>query len=75
MRRLLGAALALAALVDADSNSYSGSTPAVETLNTPQNRQCWGDYDIHTDYYEVTPDTGRTVEVFSALGILTSSTI
>jgi len=27
------------------------------------NRQQWGKYDIYTDYYDVTPDTGRTVEV------------
>ena len=27
------------------------------------NRSSWGHYDIHTNYYEVVPDTGRTVEV------------
>jgi hypothetical protein len=26
-------------------------------------RQDWGEYDIYTNYYEVTPDTGRTIEV------------
>jgi FtsP/CotA-like multicopper oxidase with cupredoxin domain len=27
-------------------------------------RTKWGKYDINTDYYTTTPDTGRTVEVF-----------
>lgn len=26
--------------------------------NTATSRSCWGDYDIDTDYYSVTPDTG-----------------
>lgn len=28
----------------------------------PNSRQCWGNYDINTDYMEVTPDTGVTRE-------------
>lgn len=28
-------------------------------------RTKWGMYDINTDYYTTTPDTGRTVEVFN----------
>jgi hypothetical protein len=41
-------------------------------VNSPENRQCWGEFDIDTDYYEVTPDTGRTVEVHAkTLMILT----
>jgi len=36
-------------------------------VNSPQNRQCWGDFDINTDYYANTPDTGRTVEVEASL--------
>lgn len=31
--------------------------------NTATSRGCWGEYDINTDYYEVTPDTGATKEV------------
>jgi hypothetical protein len=27
-------------------------------------RTKWGNYDINTDYYKTTPDTGKTVEVF-----------
>lgn len=35
--------------------------------NTPTDRQCWGEYDINTDYNNFTPDTGRTVTVFRYL--------
>jgi len=35
------------------------------------NRQKWGQYDIDTDYYSVTPDTGRTVHVISLSSSLT----
>lgn len=37
--------------------------------NTATSRQCWGDYNIDTDYYNVTPDTGETREV---IGIIRS---
>jgi len=30
--------------------------------NTPKSRHCWGEYSLDTNYYEVTPDTGRTAE-------------
>jgi len=30
--------------------------------NTPTSRNCWGNFSIDTNYYDVTPDTGRTVE-------------
>ena len=36
------------------------TTPA---CNTPDNRQCWGEYDIHTDYYTVFPETNIIREV------------
>jgi hypothetical protein len=35
------------------------------TTNTPEDRQSWGDFDISTNYYNVTPDTGCTVEVIT----------
>jgi hypothetical protein len=38
-------------------------TSAPLCMNSPENRQCWGEYDINTDYYKNTPYTGRTVEV------------
>lgn len=31
--------------------------------NTATSRQCWGNFSIDTDYYDVTPDTGVTREV------------
>jgi hypothetical protein len=33
-------------------------------------RTKWGHYDINTDYYKTTPDTGKTVEVFSLCYLL-----
>lgn len=30
--------------------------------NTPTSRNCWGNYSIDTNYYDVTPDTGVTRE-------------
>ncbi|KAK4192334.1 laccase-2 [Podospora australis] len=30
--------------------------------NTPTSRDCWGDFSIDTNYYDVVPDTGRTRE-------------
>jgi hypothetical protein len=36
------------------------TTPA---CNTPDNRQCWGEYDIHTDYSTVFPETNIIREV------------
>ena len=32
--------------------------------NTPTSRNCWGQYDIDTNYYTTFPDTGNTVEVW-----------
>ncbi|KAH8888457.1 hypothetical protein GQ53DRAFT_843425 [Thozetella sp. PMI_491] len=37
-------------------------SPRAACENTASNRQCWGDYDINTDWYSVTPDTGVTRE-------------
>jgi hypothetical protein len=36
---------------------------ATSCENTATSRSCWGEYDIDTDYYNVTPDTGVTREV------------
>jgi hypothetical protein len=46
----------------------SPSQPShTQCVNSPTDRQCWGEFDINTNYYEVTPDTGRTVEVHHIL--------
>lgn len=41
----------------------SDFTVAESCDNTPSSRDCWGDYNISTDYYKVIPDTGATKEV------------
>lgn len=40
--------------------SSRGRLPA---CNTPENRQCWGEFDIHTDYNVVFPETNIIKEV------------
>jgi hypothetical protein len=54
----LGLALGFAVAITCHAQNNNGSC-----ANGPQSRQCWGSFDINTDYYEVTPDTGNTVEV------------
>jgi hypothetical protein len=39
------------------------ATRATSCENTATSRSCWGDYNIDTDYYDVTPTTGVTREV------------
>jgi hypothetical protein len=40
-----------------------------QCVNSPTDRQCWdgpwGNFDINTDYYQNTPDTGKIVEVIA----------
>lgn len=49
--------------------SKTALAPRAACVNSETNRQCWdgqyGTYDVNTDYYLDTPDTGRTVEVSS----------
>jgi hypothetical protein len=63
MRSLAWLILAGAAAVNAYASSQSNWQVGCPCNNGPHNRQRWGDFDINTNYYEVTPDTGRTVEV------------
>jgi hypothetical protein len=63
MRTLAWLILSIAAVVDAHATNYCGCKVDFPVNNDPQHRQRWGDFDINTNYYEVTPDTGRTVEV------------
>lgn len=46
------------------SHSYSSARPSsTSCVNSPTDRQCWGQYDINTDYNDITPDTGVNREV------------
>jgi ABC-type uncharacterized transport system involved in gliding motility auxiliary subunit len=40
--------------------------PSTRCVNSQNDRQCWGEYNIDTNYYETTPDTGEIREVISA---------
>jgi len=51
-----------------DNNCHSPTNPPSHgCVNSPTNRQCWdgpwGNFDINTDYYENTPNTGKIAEV------------
>ncbi|KAK0625459.1 laccase 2 [Bombardia bombarda] len=35
--------------------------------NGPDSRNCWGNFSIDTNYYDVTPDTGNTVEYWLSI--------
>lgn len=50
------------------SKTRSSAAPSSSgyCVNSPTNRQCWGQYNIDTNYYTSTPDTGNTVEVTSS---------
>lgn len=60
-------------VISASSGMSRGddTTSAPQCINGPEDRQCWagpwGTFDINTDYYENTPDTGRIVEVKTVL--------
>ena len=66
MRRLIAglSALACASLVAAIPGvTVEGVAKRASCAHGPTSRQCWGDYDINTDYATVTPETGVTREV------------
>lgn len=48
--------------------------PRAACVNSETDRQCWdgayGTYDVNTDYYKDTPNTGAIVEVFSSFALL-----
>lgn len=57
--RALLSFLPLASLITAAPSSQSRSpTKRQSCAHSAENRTCWGDYDISTNYYEVVPDTG-----------------
>lgn len=57
---------ALAAFIPSHDVQSTGLLPRAskseECKHSPTSRHCWGKYDVDTNYYEVIPDTGRTVE-------------
>jgi len=56
--------------VDYNTGQFDNSLWGNETApacNTPTNRQCWGEYNINTNYYTTWPTTGVTREVISQL--------
>lgn len=57
---LLGLTLAVsvASIPLAEPDGPSSLQPRQGCDNTPTSRECWGEYSIDTDWYEVLPDTG-----------------
>lgn len=64
---LMGLTLAASGAIAAPLES---STLSKRCVNSATDRTCWGDYDINTDYYNVVPNTGNTVEVNSYIKTL-----
>lgn len=59
--RALLSFLPLASLITA-APGLESRTPSKRCVNSAEDRSCWGDYDLSTNYYEVVPDTGVTRE-------------
>lgn len=59
--RALLSFLPLASLITAAPSSEP-RTASKRCVNSAEDRSCWGDYDISTNYYDVVPDTGVTRE-------------
>jgi Multicopper oxidase len=53
--------IALPAVFAAPSSSYSNKL-SKRCTNSADDRSCWGEYDISTNYYDTVPDTGVTRE-------------
>ena len=56
-------ALSALALDSISASPVAGGHPHKQCHNSPQNRACWGSHSISTNYYDVIPNTGRTVTV------------
>ncbi|KAH8649787.1 putative extracellular dihydrogeodin oxidase/laccase [Xylariales sp. PMI_506] len=55
---LLGSLLLLATGVTAVPASSGSGSLSKRCTNSADDRSCWGDYDISTNYYDESPDTG-----------------
>lgn len=55
--------LPLASLIAA-APGFEPRAPTKRCVNSPEDRSCWGDYDLSTNYYEEVPDTGVTREYY-----------
>ena len=51
----------------------SSSSLSKRCVNSADDRTCWGDYDISTNYYEVSPDTGVVREYWFDITNTTAS--
>ena len=59
---LLLATFALPSILAAPKPSHSAKTISKRCTNSAEDRSCWGDYDLSTNYYDTVPDTGVTRE-------------
>lgn len=70
--RALLSFLPLASLLAA-APALESHRPTKRCVNSAEDRSCWGDYDISTNYYDVVPDTGVTREYWFELTNTTAS--
>jgi hypothetical protein len=59
---LLLATFALPSIFAAPKPLHSAKTISKRCTNSAEDRSCWGDYDLSTNYYDTVPDTGVTRE-------------
>lgn len=70
--RALLSFLPLASLITA-APGIESHNPTKRCVHSAEDRSCWGDYDISTNYYDVVPDTGVTREYWFELVNTTAS--
>lgn len=70
--RALLSFLPLASLIAA-APGFEPRSPTKRCVNSAEDRTCWGDYDISTNYYDEVPDTGVTREYYFNLVNTTAS--
>jgi hypothetical protein len=56
------ASFAIPSIFAAPKPSLSDKSLSKRCVNSAEDRSCWGDYDISTNYYDTVPDTGVTRE-------------
>lgn len=64
---------AIPAVLGAPSLSFGDNHLSKRCVNSAEDRSCWGDYDISTNYYDVVPDTGVVREYWFNVENITAS--
>lgn len=67
------ASVAFSGVFAAPKPSFPAKTLSKRCTNSAEDRSCWGDYDISTNYYDNVPDTGVTREYWLEVQNITAA--